>query len=84
MNELHEIKQRITDLEHQLQREVWMDSQDVFEMLHISKRTLQYWRDNGLIPYYNIASKIWYKRSEIEAMLEQHKVHKNKLKLKTA
>ncbi len=32
----------------------WVDSQDVMQKLHISVRTLQYWRTNRLLPYSRI------------------------------
>jgi len=84
MNELQELKQRVSDLERELHREVWMDGQDMHDMLHISKRTLQHWRNSGLLPFYKIEQKVWYKRSEVEAVLEQNKKHQVKLKRKTA
>ncbi len=31
--------------------ESWIDGQDVMQALHISKRTLQSWRDKGILPY---------------------------------
>ena len=31
--------------------EIWVDNQDVCELLHISKRTLQHYRDSGKIPF---------------------------------
>lgn len=54
----------------------WMDSADVFEYLKISKRTLQNWRDTGVIPYYFVKGKVWYKKSEIDALLEASRVQK--------
>jgi hypothetical protein len=84
MDQIAELKQRVAHLERNLHREVWMDAQDLFEMLHISKRTLQHWRNNGIIPFYKIEQKVWYKRSEVEQMLERNKKHQLKLKVKTA
>lgn len=50
--------------------EVWMDNQDVCELLHISKRTLQHYRDSGKLPFSQIGAKIYYKASDIDAFLE--------------
>ena len=52
--------------------EEWLDNQDVIQMLKISKRSLQTYRDSGKLPYYRIGSKILYRRSEIEASLESY------------
>ncbi|AFL85350.1 hypothetical protein Belba_2817 [Belliella baltica DSM 15883] len=51
-------------------KEEWIDGQDVMQTLHISKRTLQSLRDNGVLPYSRINGKFYYKVSDIEKMLE--------------
>ena len=48
----------------------WIDTQEVCEMLHISKRTLQNYRDAGKIPYSNIDGKMYYKHQDIVSILE--------------
>ncbi len=48
---------------------VWIDGQDVMLSLHISKRTLQYLRDSGVLPYSRINGKFYYKISDIENLL---------------
>lgn len=52
--------------------ENWLDNQDVCQTLHISKRTLQHYRDSGLIPFAQIGSKIYYRASDIEEHLKNH------------
>ena len=66
----------ITQTEKKIEYVDWMDSADVFEYLKISKRTLQTWRDTGVIPFYSFHKKVWYKRSEIDAFLESTKVQR--------
>ncbi|MBE7177764.1 MAG: helix-turn-helix domain-containing protein [Mucilaginibacter polytrichastri] len=53
----------------QPQPETWLDGQDVMNMLHISPRTLQTWRSNNLIPHAQINGKIFYRRTDIDAVL---------------
>ncbi|MCP9761480.1 helix-turn-helix domain-containing protein [Lacihabitans soyangensis] len=48
---------------------VWIDGQDVMLSLHISKRTLQYLRDSGVLPYSRINGKFYYKIADIENLL---------------
>jgi hypothetical protein len=48
---------------------VWIDGQDVMLSLHISKRTLQYLRDTGMLPYSRINGKFYYKIADIENLL---------------
>lgn len=51
----------------------WIDSQEVRLLLHISKRKLQSMRDKGEIAYSsNGKRKYYYKRTDVEAMLEKN------------
>ncbi|NBI98142.1 helix-turn-helix domain-containing protein, partial [Parabacteroides goldsteinii] len=43
-----------------------MDAQDVCLALGISKRCLQNYRDNGLIPYSSIGGKFFYREVDIQ------------------
>ena len=49
----------------------WIDSQDVMQKLHVSVRTLQSWRTNGLLPFSRINNKIYYRKSDILALLNK-------------
>ena len=62
-----------TDLE--LKR--WFDNQDVCQLLGISKRTLQSYREKGLLPFCIIRHKIFYKPEDVERLL-QSSHHTNK------
>lgn len=44
----------------------WLDNQDVCMILNISKRSLQNYRDNGILPYTQIGHKMYYKADDIE------------------
>jgi len=49
--------------------EDWIDNQDVMNLLHISLRTLQSLRSNGILPYSRINGKIYYRRQDIQKIL---------------
>lgn len=49
---------------------VWLDNSDVIRRLKISSRSLQMYRDKGLIKFYKRLGKIWYKASEVDAFVE--------------
>jgi len=51
--------------------ENWLDNEAVCELLHVSKRTLQSYRDNGTIPFSQIGHKCYYKASDIEQMINR-------------
>ena len=53
----------------------WIDSKEVCKMLHICLRTLQYYRDNGLIPYSSICGKVYYNVSDIDDLLQNNYVN---------
>ena len=54
----------------------WLDNQDVMQALYISKRTLQTLRTNGTLPFSRIGNKIYYKRSDIEDILQKNYTNK--------
>ena len=50
----------------------FLTSKEVCERLYISPRTLQDYRDKGIIPYTQFAGKILYKVSDLERLLEEN------------
>ena len=61
--------------------EHFLTSKEVCERLYISPRTLQDYRDKGIIPYTQFAGKILYKESEIERILKNNYREKDKMKM---
>lgn len=51
----------------------WLDNQDVCEILNISKRTLQTYRDNGTLAYSQINHKMFYKSEDVERLIQKLK-----------
>ncbi len=54
----------------------WFDNQDVCYQLNISMRTLQSYRDRGLIGFSQIGQKIYYRSEDIENFINNHKKEK--------
>ena len=52
--------------------EHFLTGKEVCERLYISPRTLQDYRDKGIIPYTQFAGKILYKVSDLEKLLEEY------------
>ena len=46
-----------------------LTDKEVAYLLKVSRRTLQDYRNNGIIAYYQLGGKILYKESDIERML---------------
>lgn len=51
----------------------WLDNQDVCNILNVSKRTLQTYRDNGKLPFTRIDRKMYYKPIDVEFLLNNIK-----------
>ena len=52
--------------------EVWLDNEEVCRLLHISKRKLQYMRDSQVLAHTRIGAKLYYKSTDVEALLKLH------------
>lgn len=72
MARLNQIEKRVADMISENMyplEERWLDNQEVCELLKISKRLLQMYRDEGVIPFSQINSKIYYRASDIQKYL---------------
>lgn len=52
--------------------EVYLSGEEVCSQLRLSTRTLQEYRNAGILPFYKIGGMILYKQSDIQTMLERH------------
>lgn len=57
-------------------KEKWLGNDDVCSLLQISKRTLQSYRNNGILPYSQIGRKCYYRVSDIENLIGQSQISK--------
>ena len=48
----------------------WLHNGDVCRLLNISKRTLQHYRDTGVLAFAQIGNKCYYKREDVERLLQ--------------
>jgi hypothetical protein len=78
------MKQRFADFSQQIKnlcgdnqyKEKWLGNDDVCGLLQISKRTLQSYRDNGILPYSQIGRKCYYRVLDIENLISQSQIKK--------
>lgn len=68
------IKQTLQNRTPHLNGEKYLTNKDVCQMLHISTRTLQEWRDTGKIPFIRIKGKILYRESEVLRWLSENHI----------
>lgn len=79
-----QMKERFKDFSQQVKnlcgenydKEKWLGNDDVCSLLQISKRTLQSYRDNGVLPYSKIGRKCYYRVSDIENLISQSQIKK--------
>jgi len=64
--------QQISGRYNFLNGERLLDNQDVCQLLHVSKRTLQRYRTSGELPYQTIYHKTYYRESDVEAFIKSH------------
>lgn len=69
---LNAVKETLENNPPILDGERYLTNNDVANMLHISLRTLQDWRDNGRIAYIQISGKVLYKESDVRRLLEEN------------
>lgn len=51
----------------------WLTNEDVCDILNISKRTLQTYRDSGKLSYSQIGYKIYYRPEDVEQLIQNLK-----------
>jgi hypothetical protein len=75
---LAEIEERLSKIMLQLESKqrtnpehVFFDNQEFIQVMNISKRCAQKWRDEGVIGYSQIGGKIYYRLSDILNLLDK-------------
>lgn len=71
VKKLEEINARL-DAKEKEPSEKWLDNQEFLQLLKISKRTAQHYRDSGMISFSQVGAKIYYKLSDVEELLHKH------------
>jgi excisionase family DNA binding protein len=51
--------------------ERYLNDKEVAARLRVSRRTMQDYRNDGRIPYYQLGGKLLYKESDIQRMLDE-------------
>lgn len=57
--------------------EKWLDNQEVCLMMNITKRTLQTYKNKGLLPHSRLNRKNYYKLSDVLTLLEASHPYKS-------
>ena len=52
--------------------DTFLDNQEFLQLMNISKRTAQTWRDEGKVSFSQIGSKIYYRMSDVQKLLDKN------------
>jgi hypothetical protein len=63
-----------------IKKPMWLDNQEFMQLLKISSRTAQNYRDKNMISFSLIGNKLYYKLSDVEDLLERF-YHKRTTKI---
>lgn len=71
-SKIEALKKQVRSLQQQSEEKrlkPWLDAQDVCMMLNISTRTLQNYRDKGMLAYSLVSGKCYYRPEDIESLI---------------
>jgi excisionase family DNA binding protein len=71
LNLIQSILEEIAGKNDCINKEKWMDNADMCALLGITKRTLQRYRQKGVLPYYMMRGKPYYKKDEVQECLKR-------------
>lgn len=71
LKRLDEIEKKASD-KTPSPEDVWLDNQEFCQLLKISKRTAQNYRDSGLVGFSQVGKKVHYCLADVHKMLEEH------------
>lgn len=70
-NRLSEIEKVLKKEQHQIEDPI-LDTEGVMDLLKVSRRSLQNWRDHGRIEFSAVGGKFYYRMSAINKMLSKN------------
>lgn len=77
-NEISEIKAllyNMCDASDKTQTEEYVMTKEACRMLHVTDRTLSTWRKKGIISVSQVGRHIYYKMSDIRALIERNTIY---------
>lgn len=74
---IDELLSKLKYLEVQLSKkkrveDEFLDNEEFIRFMNISKRTAQTWRDSGIMSFSQVGSKIYYRMTDIQKLLDTH------------
>ena len=69
------LKEAVTALHDKTKgsKKEFVGNEEFMELMGISKRTAQCWRDEGIIAFSQVGSKIYYSMTDIAKLMQEHR-----------
>ena len=83
IEKIENLERQFNELEEKARnpfKDKWLDIEGVCVLLNVSKRTLQFWRDKKWLAHTIIGKKVYYRASDIEKFLMNHRIEAIKKK----
>jgi tetrahydromethanopterin S-methyltransferase subunit G len=71
VNRLDTLNRKLEDKSKTLE-ETFLDNQEFIQLMNISKRTAQTWRDEGIVSFSQIGSKIYYRMNDVKKLMDKN------------
>ena len=65
---MEEIKSAVTEKQKE-PKDIFLDNQEFLQLMNISKRTAQTWRDEGIIPFRKLGGRIYYHAQQVDDLM---------------
>ncbi|MBH1960830.1 MAG: helix-turn-helix domain-containing protein [Flavobacteriia bacterium] len=78
-DQFNELISKINDISEKIsasrsaKTETYLNNKQFMEMLDVSLRTAQTWRDEGKITFSQVGNKIYYKLSDVEKFIQDYR-----------
>ena len=72
INKISELQRTFTTRARESLVETWLTNHEVSKILRVTPRTLQNYRDQRILPFSQVGSKIYYRASDIQKHLDDH------------
>ncbi len=53
-------------------KDSFLDNQEFLQLMNVSKRTAQTWRDEGIVSFSQVGGKIYYRMFDVQKLLDSN------------
>jgi len=75
-DQFQQLLQRISQIQQTVEKispsQTFIDNSEFIQLMRISKRTAQTWRDDKIIAFSQVGAKIYYKLTDVEKLLQSN------------